>query len=119
MYCRSLLVRHLTPSCTCLPVYPCGCTEANCSRSVEAADTLEIAQIHPYKKCLSDNIFVRDETPVAAIQAIVPVIAHHEVLPLGNSTTESLDIVCAQLVPGEVVRIGNVTRRALIVKDVV
>src|SRR4029450_9807538 len=38
------------------------------------------AQLHS-----TDDVLLRDESPVAAVRAVVPVITHHEVVPLRNN----------------------------------
>src|SRR5450631_2174483 len=71
-----------------------------------AADPLErqtadVVPVEPYKKRLASDVIIRDKTPVAAVVAVVPVVAHHEIVPLGDLAGKTAIIVNAVLAPGE------------------
>src|SRR5580704_1523983 len=68
----------------------------------------------------SDDILLRHEPPVAAIQAFVPVIAQHEVIPLRNNEFAVLDQFF-HFQPPASFQAGNgkVQTRELVAKDVV
>src|SRR6202042_3556155 len=53
----------------------------------QRADAFEIdtaIPVHPDRKRLADDILLRDETPVAAVLAIIAIIAHCEIVSRGN-----------------------------------
>src|SRR5450432_3748614 len=69
-----------------------------------AADPLErqtadVVPVEPYKKRLASDVIIRDKTPVAAVVAVVPVVAHHEIVPLGDLAGKTAIIVNAVLAP--------------------
>src|SRR5690606_21648420 len=44
------------------------------------ANAAEVAEVHPNKEGLADNIAVRDKPPKAAVGTIVAIVAHGEIL---------------------------------------
>src|SRR6478735_7934123 len=82
----------------------------------KTAYALEITQIHPDKKRLADDVLIRDESPVPAVQTIVSIIAHHEIMSSRNCAGKTFRVVAAKFLVRKRVRIGHVGRRALIVQ---
>src|SRR3954471_13327902 len=64
-------------------------------RSAERSEPPEVVQVQPNEEGLADDIFVRDESPDAAVARIVPVVAHHEVVPRWDGAHEAAAIVVA------------------------
>ena len=46
----------------------------------EGPDAPEVAEVHPDEECLSDNIPLRDKSPIAGIRRIIAIVAHHEIM---------------------------------------
>ena len=86
------------------------------SWSLKAANPLDITEVHPDKKCLSDNIFVRYEAPVARIQTVVPIITHHEVMSSRNRALKTFEVVAAQLMLWESIWAGNIGRNPIVIE---
>src|SRR5690606_5528301 len=82
--------------------YPLDCWPWRRTRSMERADALEITEIHPHEKGLADDVALRHEAPVARVQRVVPVVAHHEIVPLGNLAHHAFDTVAAVVAIGKV-----------------
>src|SRR4051812_41003259 len=64
-------------------------------KSAERSEPPEIVQVQPDEKGLADDVFVGDESPDAAVARIVPVVAHHEVVPRRDGAHEAAAIVVA------------------------
>src|SRR6185295_9247168 len=65
------------------------------SRSAERSEPPEVVQVQPDEEGLADDVFVGDESPDAAVARIVPVVAHHEVVPRWDGAHEAGAIVVA------------------------
>src|SRR5688572_27682386 len=79
----------VTPRCLffmlCLPA-PC---------SAEGPEAPQLVQIEPDEERLADDVLVGHESPHAAVARIVPVVAHHEVVPRRNRARQAAHIVVA------------------------
>ena len=53
---------------------------------MDAADTLQITEIHPDEERFAYDILVRHKSPKPAIRAVVTVITHHEIIAFRNDT---------------------------------
>jgi hypothetical protein len=62
---------------------------------VKTPDSLEISEIHPYEKRFSDNVFIGYETPISTVQAVIPIIPHHEVMSSGHRAGKPFQVVTA------------------------
>src|SRR3546814_13733336 len=81
--------------------------------------TARMAEIHPDEKGPADNVRIGYKPPIPAVQAVVPVIAHHEVMVGGDRAAHAfLDIVAVLAV--RIVRNGHIVlRRVFIEQDTV
>src|SRR5215831_17124269 len=75
------------------------------------ADSLEIAEVHPYQEGAALDVIVGHESPVAAVAALVSVVAHHEVLAGRDRAAEAVVIVVAILPVGELPHLRQLHRR--------
>src|SRR5450830_244458 len=89
------------------------------SNLMETADTLQITQIHPDKECFSDNILIWYKAPIAAVQAVVTVVTHHEILAGWHAAGKAFSIVGTQLAQRVLMRVRYKIRRPLVGQDVV
>src|SRR5690242_5484426 len=83
-----------------------------------AADALEcqrrdVVPVEPDEEGLASQVVVRDESPIPAVVAVVPVVAHHEVLAGRDPARKAVLIVFAIFAPGERPDIGRVHRLRL------
>src|SRR5689334_1952452 len=60
---------------------------------LECADALEIAEVHPHQEALAHDVLVRNEPPVARIERVVAVVAHHEIVTRRHFAHHALDTV--------------------------
>src|SRR5260370_11417323 len=60
---------------------------------MEAADALEIPEVHPDKESPAHDVLVGHKAPVAGIQRVVAVVAHHEVLAFRHLAGDAFDAV--------------------------
>src|SRR5437870_13898347 len=58
---------------------PCCRPGGAWSRSMKATDSPDIAEIHPDEKRSSDHVPIGHKAPEAAVLAVIPIVAHHEV----------------------------------------
>src|SRR5471032_3594299 len=65
------------------------------------ADPLEVPEIHPHEESAALDVIVGDESPVAAVAALVAVVTHHEIVARGDRAAETVVIVFAILPMGE------------------
>src|SRR5215472_1779862 len=75
-----------------------------------------IVPVEPDENGLAPDVVVGDEAPVAAVVAVVPIVAHHQVATGRHLAAEPAIIVNAVLLPGErahVERIDGLGRRIL------
>src|SRR5882672_10078068 len=63
--------------------------------SLKSPDTAQLVEIEPYEKRLPDDILVRHEPPYTTVRRIIPVVAHHEIVPGGHGAGHALGIVVA------------------------
>src|SRR5258705_12872576 len=83
-----------------------------CNRLFDAAaDPAEVAEVHPHPESATFHMVVGDETPVAAVAALVAVVAHHEVVPRGHGAAKTVVIVFAILAMGELADLREIHRR--------
>ncbi|KAJ8137393.1 hypothetical protein OY671_009394, partial [Metschnikowia pulcherrima] len=78
-----------------------------------------IAEIHPDEEGLPDDIGFRHETPVSAVGAVIPIIAHGEVLPLGYFAAYPIAGILAVPEVGKLVLRAIFSRPPLIQQDIV
>src|SRR5687768_18402593 len=74
-----------------------------------AAAALENAGVRnrpPAELDLADDVFLRDELPVPAVGAVVPMVAHHEVVPVWNPFRPPV-VVAAVFLRDEVIGDGR------------
>jgi hypothetical protein len=62
---------------------------------VKTPDSFEISEVHPYEKRFSDNIFIGYETPISAVQTVIPIIPHHEVMSSRHGAGKPFQVVTA------------------------
>src|SRR5450432_210824 len=74
------------------------------------ADPLEVPEIHPDQESAALDVVVRDESPVAAVAALVAVVTHHEIVPRGDRAAETVVIVFAILPMGELPDLREIHR---------
>src|SRR5476649_558519 len=87
---------------------------------MDAAYAFRITEIHPYQESLADDVFVRHETPVTAVRAIVAVIAHHEVITCWYYARKTVFVIVAGFLVGEILDFAQVQGwRRIIVEDAV
>src|SRR5476649_703071 len=84
---------------------------------VELSEALQFAEIKPDKKSLADNVRLGHEAPDTAVAAVVPVVAHHEVMAGRNRAPETGIIVDAIFPKRELFYIGQNGRLALVYQD--
>ena len=65
------------------------------------SNALERTKIHPDHHGSTDDILFRDETPIAAVVAVVAIVAHHEVMRGRNRAHHAVIIVFAIIAIGE------------------
>src|SRR5450755_3316008 len=93
-----------TPSCFLM--------DSPFSNSLDAvADPPEVPEVHPDQESATLDVVVRDESPVAAVAALVAVVPHHEIVPRGDRATEAVVIVFAILPMGELPDLREIHRR--------
>ena len=80
---------------------------------MNAANTFEVAKVHPDDECLADDITVWHEAPVAAVGAVVAVVAHHEILASRHDAGEFVFCVVAGLAQRELLDAGEVKVAAI------
>src|SRR3954466_11408055 len=71
--------------------------------SSERPEAPKLVQVEPDEERLADDVLIRYEPPDPAVARVVPVIAHHEVMPRRNRARQAVRIVVA---------IGGVRERA-------
>src|SRR3981081_1075881 len=81
------------------------------SPSLKCSEAPRLAEIEPDEKRLSDDILVRNETPHAAVRAVVAVVAHHEIVPGRHGAGHAFAIVVAIFAKRERSREGDRRRR--------
>src|SRR5260363_418357 len=75
--------------------------------SVRRANPLQVGKIHPGKKRAADQVPIRDESPIAAIGAVIAVIPHDKILAWRYGTDHALQCVGAMIFEREIVCIDN------------
>src|SRR5450759_2148362 len=85
---------RVTPFCLCMNA------PGNMLLAYALADPLErkarhVVPVPPDEECLATNMVVRHKAPVTAVFAVIPVVAHHEVLSRRHLARESGLIVYA------------------------
>src|SRR5688572_2029089 len=63
--------------------------------SVKRAEAPQLVQVEPDEERLADDVLVGHESPDAAVARVVPVVAHHEVVPRRNRARQAAHIVVA------------------------
>ena len=87
--------------------------------SMEGPDTLEVAEVHPYIKSFSDDIFFRHKAPITRVHGVVAVITHHEIVALRHLAAHALDGVIAVVIAGESIGTRDKSRALLVVEEAV
>ena len=62
---------------------------------------MQVVEIPPDHEGATDDVAVRNETPVTAVIAAVPVVTHHEIITGGHLAGETIRVVIAILPVGE------------------
>src|SRR5258708_14220843 len=75
--------------------------------SLKCSEAPRLAEIEPDEKRLSDDIFVRNEPPHAAVRRVVAVVAHHEIVPVAHGAAHDFAIVSAIFAKREWSREGD------------
>src|SRR5690606_40411596 len=58
---------------------------------LESANTTGFAEVHPDEKGPADNVLLGHKAPIAAVEAVVAVVAHHEEMALGDRKSTRLN----------------------------
>src|SRR5213083_134913 len=88
-------------------------------RSIERADALEVAEIHPHEKRLADDVLVGHEAPEPRVARIVAVVAHHEVVARRHFARHALRTVAAVFLERKVVGHADIRLALLVDQDAV
>src|SRR5688572_20862527 len=94
-----------------------SCLPAACS--AEGSEAPQLVQVEPDEERLADDVAVGHEPPHAAVARIVPVVAHHEVMPRRNRARQAAHIVVAIAGVRERARRGDEGRRVVLEQDLV
>jgi hypothetical protein len=84
---------------------------------MEGPDPLEIAEVHPDEHRLANDVGVRDKTPIARVQGVVPVVTHHEIVPRRHLAHHALDTVSAILAFGNFIAPWNERRPVIVISS--
>src|SRR5258708_19522307 len=79
--------------------------------SPKCSEAPRLAEIEPDEKRLPDYVLVRYETPHSAVRRVVPVVAHHEIVPGWHGAGHAFAIVVAIFAKRERSREGDRPRR--------
>src|SRR5215467_13656926 len=71
--------------------------------SAERPEAPQLVQVQPDEERLADDVLIGHEPPDPAVARVVPVVAHHEVMPRRNRARQAVRIVVA---------IGRIRERA-------
>src|SRR5690606_29705957 len=78
--------------------------------SLEWSDAPEVAEVHPDEKRLADDVLLRNETPEPAVEAVLAIVAHHEIVTGRHRARHPPGRVTAVLVVREAEHRLNVRR---------
>src|SRR5437588_5433326 len=70
----------------------------------------DVVPVEPDEKRLAPDVIVGNEAPIAAVVAIVPVVAHHEITAGGHLAGKSSVIVNTVLAAGELAHVVRIDR---------
>src|SRR5690349_5027310 len=85
-------------------------------RSVKAPNSSPLPKVHPNKERSTDDVPVRHKAPEAAVLAVIPIVAHHEVAFRGYRARNAARTVDASI-PVCMLRCGMNRGAASLIKD--
>src|SRR5690606_19921662 len=85
----------------------------------ESAYAAGRTEVHPDEKGPAHDVLVGHEAPIAAVQAVVAVIAHHEIVAFGHGAAHTVAQVLTILTVGIIGNRHVVLRRLLVKQNIV